>query len=591
MDDPSFDNELQALRQEQVKKRRLMLIGAAVVLVLGGGGVAFAMTSMAAEKKARREGAWNQASTCVVGDPVTGPEAAATAFRNAQLSAMGVALDKRSEPGQRAWPERCASPMHALAEAFEDDGTASALVESSKSLAKALEQPDGYSRDASTLIAQVWEAAGALGLQASSVNGPRPPGTTNPLTQDSLPETARFLPGMVPLQALKTEFTPSGRLVFLVDAKDQPNLPALCTFQPDKKRIECQVLPQNLKRVCPGLGLFGTSEESVPPFVFAGDRGKAGIYRSTDGDQVAQGLTYGASALADGSLVRTVWNEEHKEVWYAIHPAAGKTKETKLLEYDEVGNPYYNSGLFWDWLVYKAWVGDSIKLLARKVKPGGELEKVQQVGELGQRSLVVPGETQPHITACRTKEALVVRVKGSNEQYTAFHLGDGWKPPVASMGIYGDLTCSETEAVITHLVPQMPEPWVYQTRCTAAACQRSELSFKQMLRDVPDLKPQDKQHLTAAELNGKLLVLWGGGERGGLRMRLAPVDQILKAKDNVVFDDLVQDGKQVGVSTLVATRLLSGSKYALLFLSTVKGLYVLHVDSEGVLTPVTTAFK
>ena len=591
MDDANLDSELLALRQDRAKKRSMLLVGLAAVVVIGGGGVALAAWRISATNKARVQDAWNRASTCVVGDPAPDPGAAAAAFRNAQLSAMGVPLEKRGEPGQKAWPQRCVEPVHALTDALKDAGTESALIDSSKALATALEHAESCSNDVSGPILRAWQDAQALGLHASIVEGPRPLAPVHPLTEDSLPDSARFLPDMIPLEALKTESTPSGRLVFVVDAKDQPNLPALCTAIPDKKRIECQVLPAPLKRVCPGLELFGTSEESVQPFVFAGDRGKAGIYRAKDGEQVAQGLTYGASALKDGSLVRTVWNEERSEVWYAIHPAAGKEKQTKLLAYDEVGNPYYNSGLFWDWLIYKAWVDDGLKLLARKVRADGELEKLQQVGELGQRSLVVAGETRPHITACRTQKAFVVRVKGTNEQYTAFYLEDGWKPPVASRGTDGELTCSETEAVITHLVPQMPEPWVYQTRCTAATCQRSELSFKQMLRDVPHLKPQDKQHLTAAELDGKLLVLWGAGERGGLRMRLAPADQILKVQDQVVFDDVVRGGAQIGTSTLLATRLLSGSNYALLFLSTGKGVFVLHVDSDGKLSPVTTVFK
>ena len=587
----TVDSELEALQQGQAKKRKLVVVAVGAAVVLVAGGVAAAVVQASAANEARLAEAWNRASTCIVGDPVDGSEAAATAFRNAQLVAMGLAVEKRAEPGQKAWPDRCAEPLHALAEAVEGSGRESGLAASSKAFAVGLDHPESCTRDASTLVMQLWRDAAALGLKAAAVDGPRPSGLASPWTQDSLPESSRFVPGMIPLESIKTESTPSGRMVFVVDAKDQPNLPALCTAHPETKRITCKKLPENLQRVCPGLELFGTSEESVPPFLFAGDRGKAGIYRSTDGRQVAQGLTYGASALPDGSLVRTLWNDDRKEVWYAIHPADGKAKESKVLDYDEVGNPYYNSGLFWDWLIYKAWVKGSLQLQARKVKPGGDLDPVQLVGELGQRSLIVPGETRPHITACRTKQAFVVRVKGGDEQYTAFHLGDGWKPPVASMGTEGDLTCSETEAVVTHLVPQMPEPWVYQTRCTPAACQRSELSFKAMLRDVPHLKPQDEKHLTSAELDGKLLVLWGAGERGGLRMRLAPADHMLKVKDHVLFDDLVQDGKHVDVSTLLATRLLSGSKYALLFLSTIKGLYVFHVDAEGKVSPVTTVFE
>lgn len=591
MGDAEFDGELEALQQGQKRKRTWMLIGGAGVLLLGGGAVAVTMMQMAATNQARMAEAWSRASTCVVGDPVDGPDAAAAKFRNSQLAAMGYPLEKRSEPGEKAWPQRCSLLLHGVAEALELAGKTSPLTDSSKALATALDDPESFSKDTSERVAQVWKDAQELGLTAAAVGGPRPLDVASPLTQDSLPESALFLPGMIPLESLKTESTPSGRLMFVVDAKDQPNLPALCTSQPQTKRLACKKLPENLKRVSPGLELFGTSQESVPPFLFAGDRGTAGVYRSSDGKQIAQGLTYGASALEDGSLVRTIWNEKKKEVWYAIHPPVGETKETKLLAYEEVGNPYYNSGLFWDWLVYKAWVDGNIQLLTRKVKPGGELEKIERVGELRQRSLIVPGEKRPHITACRTSQAFVVRVKGSHEQYTAFHLDDGWKPPVASRGTEGELTCSETEAVITDLVPQMPEPWIYQTRCTPAACQRSEVGFKQMLRDVPHLKPQDRKHLAAAELGGRLLILWGAGERGGLRMRLAPADHILKTKDQILFDDLVDKGKHGDVSTLLATRLISGSKYALLFLSTVRGVFVFHVDAEGAVSPVTTVFE
>jgi hypothetical protein len=195
----------------------------------------------------------------------------------------------------------------------------------------------------------------------------------------------------------------------------------------------------------------------------------------------------------------------------------------------------------------------------------------------------------PHVTACRMPEALVVRVKGSDEQYTAFNVDGVWKPPVASPGRYGVLTCARGRAVMTDLSLDNKDgkywPNVRQNRCSPAECSSSTVAFKDMLMLVPHLAPIDKNQVTAAELDGELVLLWGAGERGGLRMRVAPADAIGKTPDRVVFDDLLDKGKFGTVSTLLGTKLLSDGRHAILFLSTSRGIYAFSVGPKGALTP------
>ena len=88
---------------------------------------------------------------------------------------------------------------------------------------------------------------------------------------------------------------------------------------------------------------------------FAGDRGKSGIYDTETGARVVEKLeygAYGASSFDDGSIAYLVWNDKPPATNVAI-VRDGKTKETKVVDRKESGNPYYSSALFWKWIDYK----------------------------------------------------------------------------------------------------------------------------------------------------------------------------------------------------------------------------------------------
>jgi hypothetical protein len=589
--------DYQGMLDRAAARKRTLLIAVAAGVLLAGGGTVYALQSMEATQRAAVDAAWSRASACLVGPPVATPAEAVARIRNTQLAVVGLTAAERAHPGEPGWPRSCTRAMHGVAEALKNGGQPEApLVASATKLATALDQSDSDLADLAVPIEDTWTQAVAAGLRPTAIPADvtPPPQPVTPLDQDGVARYPRLLPGMIRLERLETQATPGARLVFLIDDKSQPNLPAVCTAFPDQLEVRCRSLPRDLTQLSPGLRLWGSADEAASPFLFAGNRGTAGIFRQSDGKRIAEGMSFGASALADGSLVRTVWKEEKQEVWFAVHRPDGKTRESRLLEKGELGNPYYSSGLFWDWLVYKGVRhGDTILLMARRVTPGGDLDPETVIGALPQPSLV-EGEELAHISACRMPEAFVLRVKGVDEQYTAFFSGGRWTPPVESVGTGGALTCYGGEAVITKLVTTEKSgkiaATVQQNRCTPASCISQWITFQEMLKDVPHLAPIDRDHVTAAELGGKLLVLWGAGERGGLRMRLAPVGQLYKARDRVIYDDLVEEGKPAKTSTLLETRLLSGGTWALLFLSTGKGVYVLQVGADGKLQPVRTRF-
>jgi hypothetical protein len=84
-----------------------------------------------------------------------------------------------------------------------------------------------------------------------------------------------------------------------------------------------------------------------------------------------------------------------------------------------------------------------------------------------------------------------------------------------------------------------------------------------------------------AQIEGKILVVWTAAERGGLRLRLAPIDALAKTPDTVLFDDLVQEGKVQKTSSIAEVRLLARASFAVLLIRTSQGLHALHIDAEG----------
>lgn len=129
---------------------------------------------------------------------------------------------------------------------------------------------------------------------------------------------------------------------------------------------------------------------------------------------------------------------------------------------------------------------------------------------------------------------------------------------------------------------------IAQSRCTVSGCAERTIDINKMTGDTNDVLPREKRDVRAVDLGGKLLIVWRAGDRGGLRMRLAPADQIASASDTVIFEDHLRDGSYRVESTLVDFQLVPAPGGVLLLLGTVEGVYAHLVDASGKLTPLAT---
>jgi hypothetical protein len=180
---------------------------------------------------------------------------------------------------------------------------------------------------------------------------------------------------------------------------------------------------------------------------------------------------------------------------------------------------------------------------------------------------------------------VVVRVRGDGSDFLTFRINRAFSKPVAAPA-FGQLGCYGTAATIVRVeLGRNPAPLLYHDACTSAGCSRTAWKQDALDHGTLDLRPLDAGRIAAADLAGKLLVIWSAGERGGVRMRLASPEAFDRGTDVLVLDDHMKDGKVVSESTLLGFRLFARGQFAVLLLSTLSGLHALRIDPSGVVTP------
>lgn len=565
--------------------KRIFIFGGIGVVVLGGAIFAIAR-AVDARETAAREAALGSLSTCLLGaDPLKDGEAPSARAANIKLGVVGVPLDKRTKAGELGWPASCSAHAYALREHTAD----TPLGAAADALGKVLRADANATSDLHAEIDKVWVEAAAAKVKgappADAVAAPKP---AVPLfTSEQFRALPKLLSGTFSLANLHEESSPGTRLHFLVDQKDTPEGPVLCTVGPADAAIKCMKVPEAVATLSPGLRLVGTTEDMARPFFFAGDRGQLGIFPPDGKHAIAATTAYGASARADGSIVFTTRKEGSKELRLVYQPAVGATAEQTLLQptdYDLPGQ----TGLFWDWALSRspAKAGAPSHLYARKVE-GSAVKPALDVGELDEPAPADKAERDAaQVSNCKSDEALVVRVRGQKTDALSFYAGGRWSSPVKAPTHGGALTCHGLEA-ITITVEHSPDrdkdyPAITQAKCNTSGCTSTKVDLRQLLVGLGEIAPGDAGSSVAADVGGKLMLMWNGGAAGGLRMRLAPADRFKEAEDVVITDG--RDEKS-NVSSIVQMRVLSTNNYALVVLATTSGVKALRVDATGKVTP------
>ena len=593
---------IDAITADRKRRHRRLIVGGVVAVLLVGGGGAAALVLQDAQASAQVDGAWSAFHRCLLGPGLEPGERPSRRLRAAQLAAMGLDDKQRAPEKDVPWPNRCAPLAHGLSVALDSTGRddRKALAPKVEALAKALKEPRSFAADLSGALEEIWPAVeqAAVKLSAASVEGPPIPAVV--FTADALASVEGITKTSTALKGVHVEPHAAGALRILVDDRALPTAPLLCTFPaaaPAPAAATCARLPAPLASSRQGLRLLATADDDAAPLVFAGNRGSEGVFRADTGAQVDALYSYGGHAASDGHAAVLGWNEAKREP-VLVRAARGKDKgeRTTLEPGFEVGNYYYSSQLLWDQVLLRGVKDGQRRLFAQEVRrDGAPLGEAADVGPLEEPGLVSGGADEPpHIAGCRAGDDLVVRVKGYDNDFMSFRVGGKWSQPVSPELTGGTLSCSKAGAAITRIEPAGSDnPWkttISHVRCTSAGCQPAQAKVEQMLPGGRELAPREGK-IDAAALGDKLLVVWAAGERGGVRMRLAPVEQMAAAKDVVIYDDLVKDGKVQPLSTLFDLRLFSREGFAVLLLSTTSGVHAIRVDPDGKIALVPVAWK
>ena len=573
----------------QKRWRKVAIFGGIGAVVVAG--LSYAVVRAADSRSAATlEGAWTDLNGCLLGAPLKEGETAASRVSAVQLAVVGLPKDKRGKAGEMPWPSSCAAAAFTVAENAGASENGDALKASVDALAKVLKEDANATTDLGPMVEKVWADAkkGNVKLGAAG-KGPVAPAAANVVfAREAFAAIPRFLSGNFLLGDIREQASSAPPKVrFLVDSKDAAAGPALCTVTPADATVRCVKVPAEPAKMSPGLSLAGSTEDRAQPFYFAGDRGQLGIFPPSGDKSVAAAVSPGAVSRADGVLLALAKSERGKDIGLVVAAPSKAASTRPLLSAGDLDGASL-AGLFWDWLVYKgpARSGPS-KILARKMgKDGPEPGAAIEIGTTDEASPT--NEKEAFVTGCRSDDGLAVRLAGASTDVIAMFAGGRWAAPVKTSTRGGALTCRGVEAVttqITHAVESGKNfPVIRQARCAASGCTTSIVQVRELLGAVADIAPADASAIAAADVGGKLLLVWNAGPSGGLRMRFAPAERIKDTEDVVITDGRDPAGGAKG-SILTEVRVLSGSTHAIVLVGTTGGVRALVVDSAGAVKP------
>ena len=577
---PPPDSSPDFAAQRKRQRRMLLAIGVVAVVVVGGGIAVAGAVAHHNEVQATNAAVGNLQG-CLFRQPLAQGETASVRFRRLQLGTVGAVTHP---PPDKAWPSVCSQPARVVLDIVKGGGSSEADIKAISDLATQLDAQGSVLADLSGPI----DAAAAIALRlapfaAPASSDPLPPKAL--FTVDDLRSVAPLSKDGTSLGSTFTEDNPGLSLPVLIDDKDMPEAPLLCTFRESAATASCRSLKGLRTAAQQGLRLLGTSEESVDPLVFAGRRGSEGVYSAKTGQSIDALYSYGGYARADGSFAILGWDEKAAKLVLSRQQGGDPAQRLRLVPDFHVGNYFYGSQLLWDQILVRGVTKSNERRLFVLPVDGTSAKGFApaDVGELSEPGLIGGGEEEiAHITGCRTRDLVVVRVRGTRDDFLTFRIGGHFSapvpvPPQGLLGCYG----SSASLVFVH------SQRIEHDACTSAGCTETRLSRKDIDRDWPygDRDASDESRLAAVDLAGNLLVVWAAGERGGVRMRIAKPGLFAGAQDAVLLDDLVAGGKVGGESTLLGFRLFAREKFAVLLLSTVAGLHALRIDPDGSVKP------
>jgi hypothetical protein len=563
------------------------VIGGSVLVVSALGATFWFIQS---EKQAQAE-AQNMASAlrgCLYGGPLDEGETGWSRLRRLLLVSMGNSDKERREKAGDMWPFSCKAETIAVRDAIALD-----LAPGER---KAMDNLVRVLGDFSALPVDLNDLAQpALAVLDVHLPGPFPAAREalppRPRNVDDLKALPSLSPHGSSFQGTYTEENPGLGLPVLV-VEDNDPAPLLCVFGAQELTAQCSRFPELTEAKRQGMRLLGTSEDSTHTLIFAGRRGAGGVFVArTSGaaprsHRVDSLYSFGGSILPDGTVAILGWDEQKNEAVLAEAEPEKTATRTSLKPNFRVGNYFYSSQLLWGYVFVRGVTPDNTRRLF-SLAVAGEPKSFDlvDVGDLPEAGLIRRGEEgQTHLSGCRTRETMVIRVRGYDRDFVTFRTGEKFSS-LTDAPTWGTLGCSGATA--TFVAPGFAASGtkLYFASCTPAGCVSTELKGEVLDRNTVDLRPTDERHVQAVALGGKLLVVWIAGESGGLRMRMGEPDLFARAPDTVLLDDRTEGGKKAIASSILGFRLYSRGEFAVFLLSSMSGVHAFRIDPSGSVEP------
>jgi hypothetical protein len=569
-----------AALRARASRRRAMILGVSAVLVALGATAAVVSSQRSTRKEL--ESSVADLRACLLGGPLEPKETPGLRFRRLQLRAMIRTDAERATGGNNVWPLKCRT----LAGRAIDQLKASASESDLKKLTAVIDLlGDGgaVSKDASTIVDDAISMLDAA--YASPIPAPAEP----------LPPVARNVDSLAGVTGLSkqglthafTEDNPGLSLPVLID-EEEASAPLFCLFRASGESAECRALVELTKVHGHGLRLLGTSDPDAANLIFAGKRGSEGVFVTGSADPIDRMYSYGGYSSREKTTSVLGWDESTRTLILTQKIGAAAPSRTPLHPNFRVGNYFYGSQLLWDQVLVRGVTPNNerrlfVLSLAQKDKRSFGLV---DIGELPEPGLIREGEEdQSHLTGCRTAKATVVRVRGESNDFLTFRINGTFSRPVTASNI-GVLGCYGTTATVVEVTRQGGgSARIFHDTCTSAGCTRATINPESLDGNSPDLRPRPSGDVAAVDVDGKLLVVWQAGDRGGLRMRMGEPDKFAHSEATLVLDDRIENGKAGGESTLLGFRLYSREHFAVLLLSTMAGVHALRISPTGTIEP------
>jgi len=570
---------------DQAKRRnRVVFIGAGVGLVIAGVTGLGVMKYLEADAAGRVVTSYGELTQCLVGEAPSAADPAGLRVRAMQLTALTQNETLRAVDKAGPWPDRCAKFAHRLSEALEDsaigDTKGKGLLDSSKALAAALDQKESYWHDLSPAVEGVFAEAEKTGpLAAPAPNVPPPPVRAQPLHLDDLAKAGALTDHAVALSVLRPAAHESSVVRFgLDDAK--ANLRRLCSVSVDGAR--CDALPGEFSASKSSLRLFGSSADGVPPALWVD-----GAAVSSAGAKLVPSGALSAYAASVGH--EFVLTESPTGLELSSVEGGNSQRRSVSLGALKLGDARRDAQLLFGNLVVMASSGKELVLAAQRLDTNAAA-RLDTIGTLPKAVLGDgAGKTDPRIDGCQAGGMNVVRARTGRETFLAFQGAGGWSTPLKTAAHEGTIHCQQGAALTTHIEGGTGEAALdgkltFQ-RCSTSECKSQNLVIRELFAGEVGLAPSTP--IVFSAIDGKALVVWQAGQRGGLRMRLGAFDTLATAPDVILYDDLVHNGRVSESSTILDMRLFTAERFAVLLIATPVGLRALRIESDGKTVPVT----